>query len=132
VIVVDTSALVAILRLDPERVRFLEILTAAEEVFLSAVTLYEISIVIFSRLGQAGLDELAALLDELGAEVVPFDRRQAMAALEAYRTFGKGIHPQASLNLGDCAAYALARTLDAPLLFKGDDFVATDIRSAAG
>lgn len=129
-IVVDTSALVAILRLEPEQVCFLEILVEAEEIFMSALTLYEIHVVMFSKWGQVGLDALEALLNELGAEIVPFDHQEAAAALQAYRTFGRGFHP-AGLNLCDCAAYGLAERLGAPLLYKGKDFAATGIRAAA-
>jgi ribonuclease VapC len=71
------------------------------------------------------------LIDQLDIEVVPFAEPQIMAALEAYSRFGKGIDPKARLNLGDCVAYALARSMKAPLLFKGQDFSATDIEVCA-
>jgi ribonuclease VapC len=93
--------------------------------------LYETGIVLRTRLGPAGLDDLHDLLQELSAEVISFDHAQAEAALAAYLRYGKGIDPQARLNMGDCAAYALAKGPNAPLLFKGTDFAATDVISAA-
>ena len=63
-------------------------------------------------------------------EIVPFDAVQAYEAAAAFGRYGKGLHPRARLNLADCAAYALAKTMNAPLLFKGDDFAATDVRAA--
>jgi len=66
-------------------------------------------------------------LDELAIEIVPFAEPYISGALEAYARYGKGIDPKARLNLGDCAAYALAKALNAPLLFKGEDFAATDV-----
>ena len=68
------------------------------------------------------------LLADNDFEVVAFDETQAREALAAFGRYGKGIDPQARLNLSDCAAYALARSMDLPLLFKGDDFTATDVR----
>jgi ribonuclease VapC len=112
-IVVDTSALIAILAREPEHQPFLKLLDAVDRRLVSAVTLYETGIVLRTRLGPAGLDA------------------QAEAALAAYLRYGKGIDPRARLNMGDCAAYALAKGLNAPLLFKGTDFAATDVISAA-
>ena len=79
------------------------------------------------RLGQGGVDDLNDLIQELSTEIVSFDHEQAAIALAAYARYGKGIHPHARLNLGDCASYALAKGLNAPLLFKGKDFAATDV-----
>ena len=76
------------------------------------------------------LTDLAELLETAGAEIVPFDAVQAHAAQAVYMRYGKGIHPTARLNLCDCVTYALAKHLGAPLLFKGDDFAATDIAVA--
>jgi ribonuclease VapC len=69
------------------------------------------------------------LNEENDFEIVPFDEAQVREALAAFGRYGKGIHPKARLNLADCAAYALARSLNAPLLFKGEDFAATDVKS---
>jgi ribonuclease VapC len=130
-IVVDTSALIAILTREPEHQRFLDLLDAVERRLLSAVTFYEAGIVMLARAGAGGLDDLHDFLQEISAEIVPFDEVQASAALAAYSRYGKGIDPKARLNLGDCASYALAKDLNAALLFKGNDFAATDVAVAA-
>ncbi|EDY38446.1 hypothetical protein CPCC7001_1325 [Cyanobium sp. PCC 7001] len=127
--VIDPSALVAILLNEPERRAFIEAIAAAEVCWLSAASLVELSIVIEVKLGPDGLDDLDLFLATAGVETVAFDHDQALIARAAFQRFGKGRHP-AGLNLGDCCAYALARVREAPLLFKGRDFVHTDIRSA--
>lgn len=81
------------------------------------------------RNGERGCRDLDELIEALGVKVVEFGGRHVEAAREAFRRFGKGRH-RAALNFGDCCAYALAKTLDVPLLFKGDDFALTDIKSA--
>jgi ribonuclease VapC len=126
-IVVDTSALVAILTREPDHQQCLNLIDAAERRLVSAVTVYEAGIVMLARAGAGGLDDLNDLLQAISAEIVPFDGAQAAAALAAYARYGKGFDPKARLNLGDCASYALAKGLNAPLLFKGTDFAATDI-----
>jgi ribonuclease VapC len=83
------------------------------------------------RRGPEGLNSLMVVIEGTATQILPFDAGQLQAALEAFERYGKGIHPQARLNLGDCVSYALAKTMNAPLLFKGDDFAATDIRPAA-
>ena len=130
-IVVDTSALIAILTREPEYQHFLNLLDSAERRLLSAVTFYETGIVMLARTGVGGLDDLHEFLQEISAEIVPFDEAQATAELSAYSRYGKGIDPKARLNLGDCASYALGKGLNAALLFKGADFAATDIAVAA-
>lgn len=130
-IVVDTSALIAILAREPEHQAFLRLLAGTDRRLLSAVTYFESGIVMRARTGPGGVDDLNDLLQELSAEIVPFDEAQARAALAAYARYGKGIDPKASLNLGDCASYALAKAIGAPLLFKGTDFSATDVVVAA-
>jgi ribonuclease VapC len=130
-IVVDTSALIAILTRESEYQHFLNLLDGVERRLLSAVTFYETGIVMFARAGSGGLDDLHDFLQEISAEIVPFDEAQATAALSAYSRYGKGIDPKARLNLGDCASYALAKGLNAALLFKGADFSATDVTVAA-
>jgi len=130
VIVVDTSALLAILNKEPERDRFLDVLANDDRVILSAVTLYEAMLVAAARRGPDNLGDLAQILETIEAEIVPFYADQARAAQAVYMRYGKGMHPMARLNLCDCVAYALAKHLTVPLLFKGDDFAATDIAPA--
>jgi ribonuclease VapC len=124
--VVDTSALLAILQDEPERRSFNEALESADSRLVSVATLVEISIIIESRYGAEGLRDLDLLIERAGIELVPVDVEQARAARSAYSRFGKGRHP-AALNFGDCFSYALARVLGEPLLFKGDDFSRTDL-----
>lgn len=129
-IVVDSSALVAILEEEPEAEHFLSILQEAGRRVASAVTVYETGIVLGRRRGWEIVAELNALVDLLGIEIVPFSAAQIMAALDAYSRYGKGVDPKARLNLGDCVAYALAKSMSAPLLFKGEDFASTDVQAA--
>jgi len=124
--VVDTSALLAILLNEPERRSFNEAIEAAESRRLSAASFVEVSIVIESRFGAEGLRDLDLFLERAGIELTALDADQAQAARRAYSRFGKGRHP-AGLNYGDCFAYALATVLGEPLLYKGDDFGRTDI-----
>lgn len=124
--VVDSSAFVAVLLDEPEAEKFRRAMHDADSVFVSSVSYLETAIVISSRLGEAGLICLDELLDGVGAELVAFDETQTRLAAEAWRRFGKGRHP-AKLNFGDCCSYALARHLEEPLLFKGEDFPQTDI-----
>ncbi|MEA2823020.1 MAG: ribonuclease VapC [Bradyrhizobium sp.] len=129
-IVVDSSALIAILEGEPEAERFLALLRDTTRRIASAVTIYETGVVMGARRGRKSEAELMALIEQLGIEVVPFAEPQIAGALEAYGRYGKGIHPKARLNLGDCVAYALAKMMNAPLLFKGNDFAATDVQLA--
>ena len=130
-IVVDSSALVAILENEPEAKRFIEVLREAPRRLVSAVTIYETGIVIGARRGRERMGRVMELLDELGVETVPFAEPHISRALDAYLRYGKGIDPKARLNLGDCASYALAKGLNVPLLFKGRDFSATDVLQSA-
>ena len=120
----------AILNSEPERDRFLDVLANDERVMVSAVTLYETMLIAGVRRGPDNLADLAQMLETAEVEIVPFDADQAEAAQAAYMHYGKGLHPTARLNLCDCVAYALAKNLGVPLLFKGDDFTATDIAAA--
>jgi ribonuclease VapC len=124
--VIDTSALLAILLDEPERRAFNEGIEAAESRRMSAATFVEVSIVIESRFGAEGLRDLDLFIERSGISLDPVNSEQAHAARRAYSRFGKGRHP-AGLNYGDCFAYALARVLDEPLLYKGDDFGRTDV-----
>lgn len=124
--VVDTSAVSAILFGEAEGPAFLRALAGPERKFISAFTRLEASIVVEARKGDAGARALDELLTASGVDTVPFDLGQAELALDAWRRYGKGRHPT-GLNLGDCAAYALARFIGEPLLYKGDDFEKTDV-----
>jgi ribonuclease VapC len=128
-VVLDTSALVAMLLGEPERDQFIAALAEAEDPLISAGTLLEASIVLQSRLGEAGLADLDELLATAGVRCVAVDLAQAHAARDAFARFGKG-RDAAGVNYGDCFAYALARVAQAPLLFKGDDFARTDVVAA--
>ena len=129
-IAVDTSAVVAILRNEPEKDRFVDALLAASSRFMSAVSLQEAGMVIAGRFGNDTIWEpLDALLARLDVEIVAHDVTLARIARTAFLRFGKGRHP-AQLNFGDCAAYALAQANGLPLLFKGGDFSKTDIVAA--
>jgi ribonuclease VapC len=125
--VLDTSAIMAIFANEPEAEMFERRIADDAMRLISAATLLEASIVIESRLGDAGGREFDLWLVRAAIETVPVDAQQADMARRAWRRFGKGRHP-AGLNYGDCFAYALAICRDEPLLFKGDDFTKTDIR----
>jgi ribonuclease VapC len=126
-IVVDTSAIVAILRDEPEKDRFVDAILAATPRLISAVSLQEAGMVIAGRFGdEAAWEPLDALLARLDVEVVAHDAALARIARVAFLRFGKGRHPS-RLNFGDCASYALAKAYGAPLLFKGEDFGLTDV-----
>ena len=127
-IVVDSSVFIAILEQEPEAERFLSLLHDATRRLASAVTVYETGIVIGARRGRQSVEEIMTFLSELGVEIVPFAEPYISQSLDAYSRFGKGFDPKARLNLGDCASYALAKVLSAPLLFKGADFSQTDIQ----
>ncbi|MFC0288792.1 type II toxin-antitoxin system VapC family toxin [Kaistia hirudinis] len=125
-IVVDTSALMAICLGEPEGPACMQALQSASSLLISAGTLSEAMIVADGR-GQ--FDALEALLEGLGPSIIPVTAETALRVRAAYRRWGKGRHP-ASLNLGDCFAYALAAERGCPLLFIGNDFARTDIVSA--
>lgn len=127
--VIDTSALAAVLFDEPDRARYTRALADAAVLVVSAATLVEAGIVVEARLGEPGGRELDLLLHRAKVGVVPTDEEHALIARAAWRRFGKGRHP-AGLNYGDCFSYALAIQRDEPLLFKGDDFSATDVRPA--
>ena len=128
-LVVDSSALVAIIRREPN---YDELVDRLEEdvgsAAMAAPTLLETLIVLSSKAG-ALASSIEQLIPSLGIETVAFTPDLAQLAHRAFLQFGKGYHP-ARLNFGDCISYALAKSLDAPLLFKGNDFTQTDIRSA--
>ncbi len=124
--VIDTSALVAILLDEPEQELFAAAIAADPVRLVSAACVLETALVIESRRGESGGRELDLLLHRVKATVVPFSDEHAEVARGAWRRFGKGRHP-AGLNLCDCCAYALSSVSGEPLLFKGDDFAQTDV-----
>ena len=127
--VVDTSALVAVMSAEPGWEKLLGVMEDAAVVHVSSATLIETSMVLEGRHGRKQLEILDRLLARLGAEIVPVDEDHVVAAREAFHRFGKGRHP-ARLNFGDLFSYALAITLAEPLLFIGNDFSRTDVEPA--
>jgi ribonuclease VapC len=127
--VLDTSALTAVLFDEPERDEFIGKIAAAPRRLISSATLLESSIVVESRRGEVAGRELDLFLHRAKVRTVAVDERQAELARVAWRRYGKGRHP-AGLNFGDLFAYALARASADTLLFKGDDFTKTDIPAA--
>jgi ribonuclease VapC len=127
--VIDSSALVAILGGEAERRTFIDLIEAADSRLMSAASFVEVSIIIESRYGADGVRDLDLFLERAGVELAPVDDEQARQARRAFTRYGKGRHP-AALNFGDCFSYALSITLGEPLLFKGDDFAQTDISRA--
>jgi ribonuclease VapC len=130
-LVLDTSAVLAIVFDEPERTRFIDIMGSAESLHMCAFSALEAQIVVRARRGAAAGVQLTALLHELGVCLEPFTPAQAALAADAWQRFGKGRHA-AGLNIGDCAAYALAVDTMTPLLFKGQDFAQTDVPCLAG
>lgn len=126
--VVDTSALVAILLEEPGFVQYVDALVAGDDPIISAGTLVECSIVMRQRDESEGLGRLDDLLAQAGIRCVAVDMAHVIAARGAWERYGKGRHP-AGLNFGDCFSYALATTADRPLLYKGEDFARTDVRA---
>ena len=124
--VLDTSAIIAILQDEPGSDCLVDKMEVASSLKISAATVVETGIVMYSRYGDAGEVEVDQFLHRLGIAVVPVTREQAELARTAYRKYGKGNHP-AGLNYGDCFSYALAVSLNEPLLFVGEDFEKTDL-----
>jgi ribonuclease VapC len=126
--VIDTSALIAILCGEPEVEAFARALADDPKKLISTFNALETAIVVEAKKGEVGGRELDLLLHRAGIEIVALNLDQVELARSAWRNYGKGNHP-AGLNIGDCCAYALAKYSGQPLLFKGDDFKQTDIRS---
>lgn len=126
-IVIDSSALCAILLGEPEAEELMELLAASSLRWMSAFNHLETSVVIGTRKGLPGLLDLDAFIQRLRIEIVPLSQEQALLARDCYQQYGKGRHP-AGLNLGDCCAHALSRYSGYPLLFKGEDFPRTDVQ----
>ncbi len=127
--VIDTSALVAILLGEAEAEPFALAIAGDPKRLISTFTALETAIVIEAKKGESGGRELDLLLHQARIEMVPMTAEQFEIARSAWRRYGKGRHP-AGLNIGDCCSYALAKCADEPLLFKGDDFSQTDIKTA--
>lgn len=128
--VVDTSAIIAVLNDEPDAHLFKEQFHEADSVLVSFATLFETSCVMANERFPDGGERLAALVELLDMTPVAFDDIQLRQARAAYASYGRGSSHRASLNMGDCFAYALAKTRNLPLLFKGNDFIHTDIQPA--
>jgi ribonuclease VapC len=129
VIVVDVSALLAILEAEPDAAKYAEALADADALLISAATLVEAGIVMVNRHGPKAARKLHALVQEAGIEVEPVTPRHGRIAIDAFVKYGKGRGHIAGLNYGDCFVYALAKATSLPLLFKGKEFSHTDLSS---
>ncbi len=127
--VIDTSAVVAVVLGEDDAERYAQALERSTESWMSAANVVEASIVVEARQGPEAARDLQLLLESAEVSVQPLGPEDVQFAVEAWRRFGKGRHP-AGLNFGDCFAYALARRLGVALLFKGEDFRQTDITAA--
>jgi ribonuclease VapC len=128
--VIDSSALVALLLGEPEADEFTRAIALAPARRVSAASYLETGIVMSTRAGSTAREILRRLVDELSLEIVPVSQDQAELALAAYQRFGRGSGHPARLNFGDCFTYALAAQTGEPVLFKGDDFSRTDLALA--
>jgi len=128
--IVDSSAVLAILFNEPESTRFAQMIAAADRCRISAANLTEAAIVVDLQTDATGGRQFDSFLRRSGIVVEPVTEEQAYLARQAYFDYGKGRHP-AGFNFGDCFAYALAKAMGEPLLFKGADFSKTDIEPAA-
>jgi ribonuclease VapC len=127
--ILDTSAVTAILCGEPDTDRYIAAIEEADRLAIGAPTLVECGIVAQAKLGEHGPADLDNFLRRLHVEVVPFGEYEASVARYAFHAFGKGRH-SAGLNFGDCLSYAMAGTYNDVLLYKGDDFSRTPVRSA--
>jgi ribonuclease VapC len=128
--VVDSSAVIAWIRAEDEADAIRTAIVEAPSLLMSAFNVFETKTVLARRFPSLGVKEFDVLIESLDIRVLPFDADQAGIAFDAYLRFGKGSGHSAQLNLGDCAAYALARSRNLPLLFKGEDFIHTDVKAA--
>jgi ribonuclease VapC len=128
-IVVDTSALIAIMKDEDDAGAMIAAVLSARQAVMSVVSIVEATLVASSALDLAAVDAVNEYVEKLGLSVRGVDEAQMNAARLGFLTYGKGRHA-AALNFGDCFSYGLARTLNAPLHFKGDDFSRTDMTSA--
>jgi ribonuclease VapC len=128
--VIDTSAIFAAITGEADSGAYRAAIKSALLPLISSITLLETRIVLLLRSGPSAIVALDELIEHAGIVVTPFDEPMAEAAFDAFKRYGKGQGHKAQLNIVDCAAYALAKSRDLPLLFKGNDFAATDIVSA--
>ena len=128
--ILDTAAVIAVLQNEESAPRLVAALENAPVKRMSAATLVEAGILLQARFGDHGERELDLFVQRAHVQIIPVTEEHAEYARSAYRRFGRGRHA-AGLNCGDCFAYALARALDEPLLFVGDDFPQTGVRAAA-
>jgi ribonuclease VapC len=129
-VILDASAVIAILRDEPDAPRFHAAIANAEHRRISAATHFEAAAVIDVQRDSIASRKLDDLMQRIRVEIIPFTAAQAKLARDAYRDYGKGSGHPARLNFGDCFAYALAKELGEPVLFKGDDFSKTDVDAA--
>jgi len=128
-LVIDTSAIIAILYNEPEAKIFFDRISQMNKVWLSSVSKVESIMVLTTRFNALAAPKFAGLCEMLSVNIAPIDDELANMTIAAFLRFGKGRHP-AGLNFGDCFSYALARKMDVPLLYKGNDFCLTDIACA--
>ncbi len=128
--ILDSSALVAILFAEPGYLDLVDRILEADRAGVGAPTLAETGLVFVGRRGGRNAEAVEVLIEELGVSVVPFGPAEWMIAVEAFRRFGRGRHP-AALNFGDCLAYATAKSSRDALLYVGNDFSKTDVKAAA-
>jgi ribonuclease VapC len=128
-VIIDTSALIAILYREPEAERFAQLIHAADVCRISVANQLELAMVVENQLGPEGQRQADIFLRRAGIVIEPVTVAQGELARQAFLDFGKGRH-KAALNFGDCFAYALAKAMREPLLFKGNDFALTDIQRA--
>lgn len=128
--IVDSSAIIAMIKMEPEVQRFAQIMSASPAVKMSAATYLESWIVVDGARQPVLVRQFEDLLSDFQVRIEPVTVGQAQVAREAYRDYGKGSGHPARLNFGDCFTYALARVTGEPLLYKGDDFLHTDLKSA--
>ena len=129
-IVVDSSALVAILLDEPEREVFARTISDADRAVISVANALEVVMVAVGKAGALGRQRAEIVISSAEVEVMALQPRDWQIAVDAFMRFGRGRGHSAKLNFGACMAYALAKSLDAPMLYKGNDFAKTDIRSA--
>lgn len=128
--IVDKSAIIAILNLDEEARKFAEAMQNSDHIYISAVNYFEVSAYVENKYGDIGVREMDNFFKKADIKVHEVDENVVDLARDAYRFYGKQKNPEAGLAFGDCFAYALSKYLNEPLLFKGDHFTKTDIVSA--
>ena len=127
--ILDSSAVIAVLREEPGHQHLQVRLERADAIAMGAPTLFETSLVLVRRFGEAGGVLIERFVDDWEVQLLPFKEQHVNVAVEGFSRFGKGRHP-ARLNYGDCLTYATAKVADRPLLFTGNDFAKTDIPPA--